>query len=293
VRGTLRYIALVGAVCLVIPTSASAITYTAGRLTYVLKDAPVPADTQASKSIRCPSGTEVTGGGAYTSGGTVDDEVATSAPVDAGDRDRIPDDGWQAELNAPGQDHVLTAYAICAPFDHLSYVRESAPVGPNGSKTVHAACPPGTKPIGGGARTTSSSTAIALRQTFPWNRPNSDFNWDGWQGTANNLTGSSKKVTAITICKHVTEANYGTVGRLSSTTGLLQTFDKTLECNGSFHTSGGGSSLSAGTHGELASTVPYDGDDFDDAPDDAWAGWFNNETGTTQVAHAIEEFCVK
>jgi hypothetical protein len=285
---------LVGAVCLVVPASASAITYTTGRLTYVLKDAHVPASTQASRSVRCPSGTEVTGGGAYTSGSTVDDEVATSAPLDAGDRDRIPDDGWQAELNTGAAlAHIVTAYAICAPFSHLSYVRESTPVGPNGSKTVHAACPEGTEPIGGGARTTSSSTAVALRETFPWNRPGSDISWDGWQGTANNLTGSAKKVTAIAICKHVTAANYGVSGSFSGTTGLLQTADQTLACNGSFHVSGGGSFISAGTQGEVASTLPWDGNDFDDAPDDVWKTYFNNETGTTQVAHGTEAFCVK
>lgn len=292
----LRHILLVGAVGLALPACASAATYSAGRLIYVVKNAPATAGTQSSKSARCPAGTEVTGGGAFTSGTTVDDEVATSAPFDGGDRDAHPDDGWLAEINSEAaQGHVMTVYAICAPFSNLRYAHVKASVDPNVGRTVHVACPQGTRPVGGGAQTSSASTAIALRQTFPWQRPLSDMDFEGWQGTANNLSASPKKVAVYAICRHVTTgANYNYTGSFSGATPLLQSSDTTPACTGGLHASGGGAFIKAGLQGDLASTAPLDtAGDVDAAPDDDWTSRFNNETGTTQVQNGTVQFCVK
>jgi hypothetical protein len=265
-------------------------------LTYVVKDAPDPAGTQASVSARCPFDTHLTGGGAYTSGGTVDDEVASSAPFDGADRGKAPDDGWLAEINgSASSDNTITSFAICAPFDNLRYAHDSISVGPNGTKKVHVACARGTRPLGGGALTTSSSTAISLRETFPWQRPKSTMPWDGWEAGANNLTNRSKSLTAYAVCRQIRSSEgYQTTASFDGVTSLNQTADTTPSCNPGLHTSGGGSFIDAGVQGDLATTQPDDNSgDFDSAPDNIWESWFNNETGTTSVEHGTLQFCVK
>jgi hypothetical protein len=57
----------------------------------------------------CPRGTHVLGGGVHTD--FVSYDVDESYPIDGGDPDKIPDDGWAATLNdSAGVKHV---YAIC------------------------------------------------------------------------------------------------------------------------------------------------------------------------------------
>lgn len=292
---TVRAILLAAGISLALPAFASATVDTSGRLTYVTRDAPAPAGVQAAKRARCPAGTRVTGGGAYTSGETVADEIATSAPFDGRDRNRLPEDGWLAEVNTePGSGHTMTVMAICAPFAKLRYVRETAIVRPQRGRTAVAPCPAGTLPLGGGALTTGSSTAISLRQTFPWEKPGSVQGWDGWIATANNLTGRRRSVTTYGICKRITgEASYNTIGSFDGVSPLLRSGQVTAECSAGLHASGGGASISSGLRGDLAGTLAEDGDDDDSAPDDLWHGWFNNETGGTDVLRATALICVR
>jgi hypothetical protein len=291
----LRLTLLMATACLALPAGAAAASFTAGPMTYVERSAQAAPDAQTAKTAKCPSGTHVTGGGAYTDGPTVDDEVATSAPVDGKDLDKRPDDGWLAEINTgAGAAREIEAYAICAAFGKLQYLSSSTSVGPNDDATTHVACPEGTRPLGGGVATTSASTAVALRRTFPWNRPNSDMFWDGWLGTANNLGAKSRTVTAYVICRSLNDNDYNFTGSFDSVTPLGQSDASSPSCTGDFHATGGGASIDGGLQGEVASTLPEDDSaDSDEAPDDAWQGWFNNESGTTDIDRASVQFCVK
>ena len=296
VTRTVRFILLAVAISLALPAVAAATADTAGRLTYITRDAPAPAGVQAARRAKCPAGTRVTGGGAYTSGETTADEVATSAPFDGRDHNRRPEDGWVGEVNtAPGSGETMTVMAICAPFAKLRYIRETAVVRPHRGRTAVAPCPAGTLPLGGGAYTTGSSTAIALRQTFPWERPGSVQGWDGWIATANNLTSRRRSVTAYGICKRITgEANYNQIGSFSDVSPLLRSDRDTFSgCSPELHASGGGAFIDAGLRGDLAGTLGEDRDDDDSAPDDFWHGWFNNESGTTEAAQGTALICVR
>jgi hypothetical protein len=56
----------------------------------------------------------VTGGGAYVSGPADTAHMAVSRPIDGGDGDRVPDDGWEATVSSDGAlPQTATVHAIC------------------------------------------------------------------------------------------------------------------------------------------------------------------------------------
>ena len=75
----------------------------------------LPSDTVATSVVVCPHGTRVTGGGTDIDGGTPDFEVHEGYPVDQGDADTIPDDGWQSTAynDGSGVTRHMKTFAIC------------------------------------------------------------------------------------------------------------------------------------------------------------------------------------
>jgi hypothetical protein len=84
-------------------------------LRYVKKDAvSVSAGSSVSRLAGCTSGEHVVGGGPKVSGPEDQARLVSTFPVDDGDPDSIPDDGWQSRVyNISGSDKDVTAYAIC------------------------------------------------------------------------------------------------------------------------------------------------------------------------------------
>lgn len=80
----------------------------------------VPAESQATRRVRCPQGTNVTGGGVVDNVGVLADsdfpmEVAASAPFDGNDGDSRPDDGWFVRVtNGETETRNVIAHAVCA-----------------------------------------------------------------------------------------------------------------------------------------------------------------------------------
>jgi hypothetical protein len=67
-----------------------------------------------SATARCPRARHVSGGGGALSGPIADAHLAGTTPVDGGDRDRVPDDGWRVTAhNDAGGAKTLRAFAIC------------------------------------------------------------------------------------------------------------------------------------------------------------------------------------
>jgi hypothetical protein len=88
-----------------------AVCTASGKFVYRTRSASVAPDDVKFRSVRCPRGTRVSGGGVDARAGN---EVAATAPIDRDDADTEPDDGWLGGINNEGSDpRRITAFAIC------------------------------------------------------------------------------------------------------------------------------------------------------------------------------------
>ena len=138
-----------------------------------LKSKPkdVPAGKQATQKLACPQGMHVLSGGAYTSGSSLEDEVAGSAPFDGRDRDKRPDDGWKGEINAGPEDETMRTYAICSNTLKAVYKDEELDYSPTGLvEGVSVGCAVDTTPIGGGIGVPGKDTQVVVGSDLPCDR---------------------------------------------------------------------------------------------------------------------------
>ena len=89
-----------------------------GNLQYRFDTRTVQANSQAHENVRCPRGTKVVGGGVESSAGFRSGSgmmINSSAPLDGGDGNNTPDDGWSGAVdvfqNAGGS--RIFVWAIC------------------------------------------------------------------------------------------------------------------------------------------------------------------------------------
>ena len=100
-------------------------------------------------SAICPGGTKVTGGGVSGNGGEL--VIHRSIPIDGGDIDTTPDDGWSTYVtNTSGGSVTVTSYAVCAGSLKLRYAFAPKAVAPTSAGKATAGCPKGTVVVGGG-----------------------------------------------------------------------------------------------------------------------------------------------
>lgn len=84
------------------------------KLKTVAKSRTVAAASANSRSVSCPRGSHVTGGGASLSGSLADGYLTTSFPIDGRDDGKVPDDGWSAQAqNDSAAPIELEVSAIC------------------------------------------------------------------------------------------------------------------------------------------------------------------------------------
>jgi hypothetical protein len=70
---------------------------------------------QNSAEARCPNRYHVLGGGVLDSGSFNTEQVNASFPVDGGDANTAPDDGWIVRLdNLTATTHGFEVFAVCA-----------------------------------------------------------------------------------------------------------------------------------------------------------------------------------
>lgn len=84
-------------------------------LTYVAGDPETMlAPGSATAVARCTSNRSVAGGGVFVSGSVPEAMLVRSVPIDLGDPDNVPDDGWSGKaLNQSGLGKTVVAHAIC------------------------------------------------------------------------------------------------------------------------------------------------------------------------------------
>jgi len=161
---------------------------------YVFARKPVGAEGFYDTVRRpCPRGTHVTGGGVRLAGadqGAI--FLARSGPVDLGDGNEAPDDGWAPRgFNEEGRRDMIV-HAVCG-RQARKYAFGSATAPPQGSAEAEAVCPGGGAVIGGRIDT-SGLGILTITSSYP------PFG-DGWSVEADNyFFGASADVDVFAIC---------------------------------------------------------------------------------------------
>jgi hypothetical protein len=146
--------------------------------------------------IDCPTGTVVLSGGVVQSSKRLGVTVNSSYPVNG-------DAGWFVLVNnTSGQDVSAEIQAICAkkPRDY-TIVQSGYFDNPAGAQTgaIYAACPAGTKVLGGGGFMSNGLTSVNLNSSWPEERflyPPTYW----WVLTVNNASASDNLVFAFAVC---------------------------------------------------------------------------------------------
>jgi hypothetical protein len=226
-------------------------------------DYRVDSSTQdpATIDVRCGPGTHATGGG--FGGGMVGAAASILTPLDGGDRDRRPDDGWRARLTG-GQGENLAAYLTCtggkAVYVHSAVLGVAAGEAAKGT----AKCPPGTHVTGGGP---FAAPRVELDSSYPIDGDDQGSKPDdGWRVRVDSGAGGRTKFHVEAVCQRPQPA-YATLSEELAPGIGRAVF---TPCPPSRHLLSAGAELSgpADTGSMRDGLHPWDGDDADDVPDD-------------------------
>jgi hypothetical protein len=146
------------------------------------------ADTQNRYYVTCPRGTNIIGGGGFSSSGSTSVNLNGDWPSSS--------TTWEIDINNGSSDDAsVTVYEICAKFKaagHYQYVVGSTNDNPPGAESnSNVSCFTGVE-LGGGISSNSGSTEVNLNTTDP--------DADGWNGWENNATGFDYQVTSYAVC---------------------------------------------------------------------------------------------
>ena len=177
----------------------------AGPGTYRLRQSgleDVPDDSEGAATARCEGGESVVGGAAYNQGGYADESyVSSTGPVDLGDPDKIPDDGWRAEVNndedASGDTLQIRAHAFCdTKHNNVSYRSKTTKLGDGELDGAIVRCSDDAKLIGGGVLSRSNyAHGLYVSDTFK--------DGSAWESRVANWPtpdGKQRKTTTTAIC---------------------------------------------------------------------------------------------
>ena len=225
-----------------------------------------------------------TGGGAALSGPLEKRRLSASRPLDFGDDDPDFDDGWDASGHG-GPGGSITAFAVCARFESLRYVRQDVPDSPTGIRAAKVPCPDGRHVLGGGIFIATSESFV--NSTYPYDGADRDRKPDdGWAGRVLDTIGGFGGMEAYAICKGGPLPTY----RKAAASGVEENSaaGPKARCPRAEHVSGGGVRISGpGNRGAVTGTMPLDRGDAGNAPDDAWRGSGLNLSGTPKRVTAF------
>jgi hypothetical protein len=276
-------LAAVGLLALV-PAVAAAVTRSAGPFAYVTQ-----TDASDSPSVAieadCPGTSRVAGGGGSIAPGPPAEAALTSTyPLDT-DVDLDRDDAYQAQAkNLTGASRERSATAICLKRGQasLDYRELSQTVGTEPFEVGSGVpCGLSTRVLGGGVFLQPPTPQVSLLESHP------DADGGGWRYLAfKDETMASRDFVAHAICIPHAQRR---VRYVFDSKVVFADQQKTVRavCPSKFHVSGGGVEGAA----SYASSVPFDGNDRDKAPDDGWSGTI--QTFNRTVAFVVRAICVK
>lgn len=226
---TLISFVTVGA-ALALPTPASA------GLTLVESGATsTGSSAQGVAEASCPGGSEIAGGGAYTSGGYLDTAINSSYPSS--------DTVWREYTDVYIGSATHYAYAIC---DTANVTRkdETQNIAAEKTKTIKVDCPGGKNVYGGGFYSAGGYGATDALVSKP--------SGDGWQVKLHNFRDDSAvAASSYVLCG---PANSKVVTRTNKLEGDDQS-SAVVACPGDDRLSGGGAALSSKTASTWISTL--------------------------------------
>lgn len=232
----------------------------------VVETTPFTARTgvQTRGTVTCPVGLLPIGGGAVVQSNSTRATVNSSFPLG---------NEWVADVNnASGADTTFEVSLVCAKPPRGYAVVQSAIVdNPSGAQTTAlATCPAGTKPLGGGASSSSSSPFVGINSTFP----------DGasWRVDENNASASDAGLKSFAICGRL--AGYKVVEGPAALTGANTVTPITVTCPSPTVPIGGGAISDTTSVGVNLNTTSVD-------DENGWTSWVANASGVDFVASPI------
>jgi hypothetical protein len=174
-----------GSLFVVAPAGAATIGPPAGYQLVFSGQITAPAHSQTHGVVGCPGKKQPSGGGAFVESGLFPGAINSSYPSGQ---------NWDVDVNNPeALQSGFVVYAICLSHN-VSYSVVTAPAtATNGVQTSgNVACPAGTKVIGGGAFSASSSTAVNFNTSIPQN--------NGWRVDMDNTSGADTGFTVYGVC---------------------------------------------------------------------------------------------
>jgi hypothetical protein len=205
---------------------------------YVVVVGGIRTATHNSRSrgvANCPAGTVPLSGGVVAA---ASDTVSTSEP-----------DGtrWVAEVNNPTNvDTSFVVDAVCAKKPPLYAVVPATASDPAGSHLSLAAVCPAGKPLGGGASSGSTSTAVSINSSFPQG--------GAWIAGLNNASNTSTSVSAFAVCGNLNHYAVAAGPAISIPAGAI--ISAQAACPAGTVPIGGGSASSPSLGIDMTATAP-------------------------------------
>jgi hypothetical protein len=179
-------------------------------------------DSQTHGVVACPGGTVPLGGGANVHSTSFEDDMASSYPVGT--------EGWAADVNNnSGTAFSFTVWVVCG-TQPTGYTLVESPlqidVPPNNTAVNSAACPLGTKVLGGGGYTDTVSTSLAIASTYPSKKLIGTHTQYSWNMVFGNTMATDAFATTWAICG--SPAGYRLVQRAAVTLGARNVTQTTV-----------------------------------------------------------------
>jgi hypothetical protein len=212
-----------------------------------------PPGMQTEGTVSCPSGTVPLGGG------TGIHPVGTGAHITSS----FPSpNGWVTEVSTGLADVVFNVQVVCARQPkQYAVVTNSGTVRSGAQTGVDAACPVGTRPLGGGVQSTAGDATANLAASIPTNHD--------WLVSENNGSSAAIQVTSYAICGRVRGSTL-VAGAPTQLRGQETTL-VSASCPAGTMPLGGGASSTAPTLDTALDETAADGGD--------WVTVFRNDAG--------------
>ena len=217
------------------------------------------------------------GGGSSTFGDPAESYLQSGRPVDFGDVDDDPDEGFGASgIGLKGG--TVTAYSICRKGGGIKYVRKEIADGTSAGRTAIVRC--------GGPRLRVTSGTFGISPAASWTNSSHPLDGadngkvpdDGWQGRVRDGAGGPGGFTAYATCTRSDRLGYEKTKPVSIAEDSSR--KRSAHCANDQQVVGGGVKISGPIiEARLIANEPRDDGDPGSVPDDGWRGGAANIAG--------------